>query len=502
MTPSRSVRWLALGLFVLHMALAGRYGIFRDEMYYLACGRHLAWGYVDHPPLVALMARVTESFLGDSVRALRVIPALCAAAMVLLGAELARTLGGGRFAQLLAAVCIVVAPEFLGTCHILSMNCVLPVAWAAAAIFAVQALVGGKPRAWIGFGIACGVGLLAKHSTLAFGAAIAVGLLATPHRRSLLTRGPWIGLGIATLMLAPNIAWEQLHGWPTLEFMHNAATQKMVRMSPLAFIRAQMDDMLLLSLPVWVAGTAWLLTAERARPFRFLGVAFIAVFAMVMLGNGKPYYLAPAFPVAFAAGGVAIESWIARPVLRGMAVALLAAGGAAIAPMALPILDEPTFVRYRVALGAQESADEKHEKGLPPQFQADQHGWEAMASKVAQAYRSLDPAEQRVAILFGGNYGEAGAIDYYGPRWGLPRAVSGHNAYYTWGGPSEGRGAVMIAVGDFECDDWSNIYESIVKVAETDEPWAMPYENHIPVCIARGLKEPVQSWWPRRRHYI
>jgi hypothetical protein len=499
---ARSVPWLALGLFAVHMVLAGRYGIFRDEMYYVACGKHLAWGYVDHPPLVGLMARVTSVLLGDSVRALRVMPALCAAAMVLLGAELARNLGGGRFAQLLTAVCIVVAPEFLGSCHILSMNCVLPVAWTAASIFAVQALVRGEPRAWIGFGVACGIGLLAKHSTLAFGAGIAVGMLATSHRNALRTRGPWIGLGIAALMLAPNVAWEQLHGWPTLEFMRNAATRKMVKLSPLTFVHAQIDDMLVLSFPVWLSGAAWLLIAERARAYRFLGIAFVAVYAMVLFGNGKPYYLAPVFPVAFAAGGVAIESWLARRVVRGIIGALLVAGGAAISPMAIPVLDEPTFIAYRKALGAEETADEKHEKGLLPQFQADQHGWEAMASKVADAYRALDPAEQQVAILYGGNYGEAGAIDYFGPRWGLPHAVSGHNAYWTWGGPTEGRGAVMIAVGDFACDDWSNVYESIVKVGETDDAYAMPYENHVPICVARGLKEPVASWWKRRRHFI
>jgi hypothetical protein len=159
-------------------------------------------------------------------------------------------------------------------------------------------------------------------------------------------------------------------------------------------------------------------------------------------------------------------------------------------------------VRYAAALHASPAPDEKHERGLLPQFEADQHGWEAMAVKVAAAYQSLDPAEQRLAILYGGNYGEAGAIDYFGSRWGLPHAVSGHNAYYTWGPPEAGRGAVMIAVGSFECDDWSNVYESIEKFAETDDPYAMPYENHIPICIARGLKEPVASWWPRRRHYI
>jgi hypothetical protein len=490
------------------MALAARYGIFRDEMYYVACGKHLAFGYVDHPPLVAVMARVSTALFGDSVRALRVLPALCAAAMVLLGAELARTMKGGSFAQLLAATCIAIAPEFLGTCHFLSMNCALPVCWTAAAIFAARAVTlhgpasPGANREWLAFGVACGLGLLAKHSTLAFGAALAVGLLATPQRKVLGTAGPWIGLGVAALLLAPNLVWEKVHGWPTLEFMHNAATKKMVRMPPLSFIGAEVLDMLPQTLPVWLAGTAWLLASERGRPVRFLGIAFVVVFAVILVGNGKPYYLAPAFPVAYAGGAVAIEGWLKRRAWRGVVMGLLLAGGLAAAPLALPVLPELAFVKYAAAMGVSQAEDEKHEKGLLPQFQADQHGWEAMASKVAAAYAALTPEEQRVTTLYGGNYGEAGALDYFGKRWGLPPAVSGHNAYFMWGPPTGGRGDVMIAVGDFSCADWDNVYASVAKVDETDDPYVMPYENHVPICVLRGPKVPLEQVWPRLRHYI
>ncbi len=493
---------MALALFLLQIALDGRYGVFRDELYYVACGRHLAFGYVDHPPLVAVMARLSTALLGESARALRVLPALCGAATVLLTGELARTLGGRTFAQNLAALCALVAPEFLGSCHFLSMNCVLPVAWTAAAIFATRALVLSQRRDWVFFGLACGVGLLAKHSTLFFGAALGVGLLVTSSRSALRTRGPWVGLGLAALLLAPNLVWEQVNDWPTLEFMRNAQAHKMAHMSALSFLRAQVDDMLVLSLPVWAAGAAYLLVAKRARPAQFLGVAFVAVYAIVMLGNGKPYYLAPAFPVAYAAGGVAFEGWLNNRVARAAVLGVLLAGGAAIAPMAIPILDEPAFIRYAAALGSQPPSDEKHERGLLPQFQADQHGWEAMATKVARAYQSLSPDEQRVATIYGGNYGEAGAVDFFGSRWGLPPAWSGHNAYFMWGPPKEGRGAVMIAVGDFACEDWSNVYGSIEKFDQTDDPYVMPYENHIPICLLRDQKEPLDRVWLRRRHFI
>jgi hypothetical protein len=267
-------------------------------------------------------------------------------------------------------------------------------------------------------------------------------------------------------------------------------------------MRAQVDDMLLLSAPVWLAGVVYLLASKRARPVQFLGVTFVFVYAIVMLANGKPYYLAPVFPIAFAGGGVAVEAWLRNRIARAAVLGVLCLGGAAVAPMAIPILDEPTFIRYAAALGSQPPSDEKHERGLLPQFQADQHGWEALATKVARAYESLSPEEQRVATIYGGDYGEAGAVDFFGPRWGLPPAWSGHNSYFTWGPPKQGRGAVMIAVGEFECDDWSNVYGSIQKFDQTDDPYAMPYENHIPICILRDQREPLERVWLRRRHFI
>jgi len=492
---------LAIGLFGVHMVYAARYGIFRDELYYVACGDHLSFGYVDHPPLVAVMARAAHAVFGESVRGLRVIPALCAAATVILAGASARALGGGRYAQVLAALAVVAAPEFLGTFHVLSMNCALPVAWGAAALFAIRAVRAGDARAWAAFGVACGVGLEAKHSTLFFGAAIAAGLVVTPARRVLATRGPWIAIAIAALLFAPNLVWEQIHGWPTLEFMANAQAKKMVALGPLAFARAQVENMNPLTFPIWAGGVAWLLAARAAHPFRFLGVAFVALFVIVLLGHGKPYYMAPIFPVVYGAGGVAIEARVRRFVSRAAIAAIVPATGALLAPFALPVLEPATFPGYAAALGAKPSPDEKHKMGPLPQFFADQFGWEAMARKVADAYLHLPPEEQRVAALYGENYGEASAIAFFGPRWGLPYPVSGHNAYFTWGPPEGTRGAVLIAVGPDE-DDLRETYEEVEKVGETDEPYAMPFENHQPIFVCRRPKRPLLDVWPSVKLYI
>jgi hypothetical protein len=494
---ARAAHGVALGLFVFHFALAGRYGVFRDEMYYVACGEHLDFGYVDHPPLVAWVARIMHALFGDSVRGLRLFPAACAAAAVVLAAELARALGGKRFAQLLAAVCVAVAPEMLGTCHFFSMNAMLLVLWPLAALFAVQALVQERPRAWIGFGVACGLGLLAKHSTLFLGAGFAVGLALTEHRRALATRWPWIAFGVAALLFAPNLGWEIVHGWPTLEFMHNAQTKKMVHFGLLAFVRSEILDMLPLSLPVWALGLVWL---ARSKPFRFLGVAFAVVWAIVAFANGKPYYVAPAFPMVYAAGAVAIEGYVARFAVRAAAVGLLALSAAIVAPLAVPVLAPESFVRYAAALGFKDEPDEKHDMGPLPQHFADQFGWEALAEKVGRAYASLSPEEQSGAVVYAGNYGEAGAVDFFGPHLGLPSASSGHNAYFMWGPPGRS-GEVLIAIGGKRAD-LERTYVDVRQVDETFDPYAMPYENHRPIWICRGLKKPLHDVWPETKHYI
>jgi hypothetical protein len=499
---ARGVFVLAAGLFLLQLAYAARYGVFRDEMYYVACGNHLAFGYVDHPPLIALMARLEVATLGDGPRALRFLPAVLAGVNVWLAAELARLLRGGAFAQLLAAVCVACAPEFLGLFHILSMNAVLPVAWTACALFATRALLHEDRRAWLWFGVVAGLALEAKHSTLFFGVAVFAGLLATPHRRALRTPGPWVAFAIALLLFAPNLAWEQVHGWPTLEFMHNAQTKKMVAMSPLAFLGASVLDMDPLTLPVWLGGVAWLLGAERARPYRFLGVTFVVVAVVVVAGKGKPYYLAPAFPLAYAAGGVAFEGWIESRVARVAAPFVLGVSGAVLAPLALPLLDPPAFIRYVAALGITAPADEKHARGPLPQFEADQFGWQAMAERVAVAYRALPPEEQRVAAFFGDNYGETAAIDFFGPSLGLPRAaVSGHNSYFLWGPPPAGRGDVLITVG-VSRGDVEDAYEDVREVGETDEPYAVPYENHAKIFVARKPRKPLGDIWPSTKAFI
>lgn len=498
---SRAVYAIAASVFVVQMAFASRYGVFRDEMYYVACGRHLAWGYVDYPPLVAVMARVATILFGHSLVGLRVLPALLAATTVLVTAELARALGGGVFAQALAATCSLATPEFLATCHFLSMNCVLLAVWPAAALCVLRADAWGPTRAWIACGILLGLGLLAKHSTLFFGAGLGAGLLLTDRRRVLLTRAPWIGLAIAAALLAPNVAWEVAHGWPTLEFMHNAQAEKMVRMGLGDLLAAEVLNMLPLTLPIWLGGLVWLLASREGRTHALLGVTFLVVLLIVWLGHGKPYYIGGAFPLVNAAGAVAAERRLRGRVVRGAVLALLPIGAAIVSPMALPVLAPDAYVRYTAALHVQPKPSEKQELGPLPQHLADQFGWEPMVRQVADAYATLTPEEQSHALVYVRNYGEAGALEFFADRYRLPPVACGHNSYYLWGPPPEGRGSVLITLGQ-KGTTLEESYDDVVEVGETYQRYAMPFESHKPILIARKPRVDLRANWGETKHYI
>jgi hypothetical protein len=487
------VTLLALLSAAVHLLVIGRYGWFRDELYYIACGEHLDFGYVDHPPLIALTARVTRELLGGSIVAARLPSVLAGAAVILLCGRIAREMGGGRFAQATAAVCALVVPVYLFTFHVLSMNSFDVLFWTLAAWIVARIANGGDPRLWLLFGAVCGLGLQNKHSLLFFGFGVFVGLLLTPERKHF--RGPWIWLGgaIAVLLFLPNVLWEAVHGWPTAELVRNATANKNVALSPLAFFGEQVKQMHPLTFPVWLAGLVWLF---RSR-YRVLGWAYVAAFLVLISQTSKAYYLAPAYPPLFAAGATAIELWF-RGRVKWLVPILVFAGGAVTAPLALPLLPEESFIRYARALGIGMSAGERHEMGALPQHFADMHGWEEMAAEVARVYRSLPPEERARAGIYAQNYGEAGAVDLLGRKYGLPKASSGHNNYFLWG--PRGPGDPLIIIGG-DAEDHRQAFRDVRQAGEIHCGYCMPYENDQPVWIARGLKAPIAQIWPMTKSY-
>lgn len=477
----------------LHLLTINSYGWFRDELYYIACGRHLAFGYVDHPPLVALIARLTQ-LLGGSLFVTRFPSILAGMAVIWLCGRIARELGGGAWAQGMAALCALVAPVYLFLFHIFSMNSFDVLFWTLGAWVIVRIVNGGDPRLWLLFGLICGLGLLNKHSVLFFGFGVFAGLLLTPERRHFRERWIWIGGALAVLLFLPHVIWQVTHGWPTAEFVRNATAFKNVALSPLAFFGEQVTQMHPLTFPIWLAGLVWLF---RSR-YRVLGWMYVAAFLVLITQSSKPYYLAPAYPPLFAAGAAAIERWIRRPALRTVLAILLLAGGAILAPLTVPVLPVDGFLRYSSALGLGTSAVERHEMGALPQHFADMHGWEEMVAEVARVYRSLPPEEQARAGIFGQNYGEAGAVDLLGEKYGLPKASSGHNSYFLWG--PQGSGDTLIIIGG-DPEDHRQAFEDVRQAGTIRCGLCMPYENDQTVWIARGLKAPIDRIWPMTKHY-
>ncbi len=488
--------------FVAHLVTNGRYGIFRDELYYLACADHPAWGYVDQPPLSIWLLGLERAILGSSVGALRILPALAGAALVLLTARLARRLGGGAFAENLAALSIAVAPVVLVTTGFFSMNAFDLLFWVLAIGLLVRLAAEDDPRLWLPFGLVVGLGLLNKWSLPFLGFGLAVALPFSRLRRHLRSRHLWLGAALALALAAPYLAWNAAHGWPTLEFMENARRYKNVHLGPGAFLREQVLMMNPLTLPVWGTGLGALLFARRWRGLRFLGVLFLAVAALLVATGGKPYYLSPAYPLLLAPGAVALGAATGRRRwrwVRPAALALLIAGGVALAPLALPVLPPQALVRYQARLGIHPEASEHNPLGALPQYFADRFGWPEMVAAVARVYRDLPAAERERAAIVTSNYGEAGAIDHYGRRLGLPRATSQHNSYYFWGPPSGAR--VVIAVG-IDGDDLRQAFADVEPAARVDSPWAMPSETGDLIYVCRGLRGPLAEAWEAGRHFI
>lgn len=502
---------LFFGIFIaakilLHLTAITEYGYFRDELYYMACSENLAFGYVDQPPLSILLLRIARTLFGDSLLAIRLLPMLAGAAVVLLTMLIARELGGGRLAQGLAAVAVLVAPINLGVDHFFSMNSFDILFWVLAAYLVILLLKENRTRDWVALGCCLGLGLLNKISMLWFGAALAAGLLLVPQRRLLATRGPWLAAGCAMLLFLPHLIWQIANGWPTLEFMHNATTRKMVAVGPVDFFARQILVHQPLNLLIWLPGLLALLLARRFQPFRLLGWMYVIV-AVILLVNGtsRPNYLSPAYPMLFAAGAVLHESWLSRERwrwLRVPAFALLLLGGAATLPLALPVLPVETFIRYEAALGVRPPSAERDAPGALPQHYADMHGWPEMAETVAQVYQSLPAEQQQKATIFAQNYGQAGAIDFFGARYGLPKAISGHNNYWLWGPErSGGDGSVIIVIGGDEAEMRTQ-FASVERAATIQHPYARRFESNLPVYVCRGLQIDIAEAWPMLKRFI
>jgi hypothetical protein len=474
-------------------------GYFRDEFYYLACSRRLAWGYVDHPPASVALLWFVRVVAGDSLLVLRVVAALAAAAVVVLTGVLARRLGAGAFGQLLAMIGMAVAPGMLAIASFYSMNVFDVLIWIAAALVLVDTLERPTIGRWASLGVVLGLGLLNKLSVLWLGAGIGLGLLLTDRRQMLATPGPWIAAAVSAALLLPHVLWQIAYGWPTVEFIRTASLEKMEANSPASFLLDQVMNLHPFTLPVWGAGLFALLAAKRFERCRLLGIAFLAVAAILIANRtSRSIYLLAAYPVLMAAGGAWWEPRIAHPMARAASIGLLAAGGLLTAPLAVPILPVESSVRYSAALGQTPDTEEKQELGRLPQFFADRQQWPQLVAQVGEAWDRLTPRERQRGAILTGNYGEAGAIELLGRSRGMT-AISGHNNYWLWGPGSATGDALVVLSRDIPA--WTARCASLEPVTQTSCGDCMPYENQLPILICRELRQPLATLWPELKRF-
>jgi Dolichyl-phosphate-mannose-protein mannosyltransferase len=479
------------------------YGYFRDDLYFLICGRHLAWGYVDQPPLVALQARAAELLFGLSPTGVRIFSFLAHGITVALTGLLAWQLGGRRSAQFLAMSAILAAPVLLGTGNFLTMNSFEPALWMGALFVVLRIVEGAAPtRAWLLFGLLTGIGLENKHSTVFFLIALFIGLILSPQRRILFTWSCAAGVALLVLIALPNLIWQWANHFPTYQFLSNVAhSDKNLKLPPVAFLVEQINIMLFSTAPLWIGGLIWLAFARAARAWRFVAFTFLIFLAMMMAMHAKDYYVAPMYPVLFAAGAVAFGHLTRRewPLLvygaHFIPVLLFATG-----PLVLTILPPERYNAYNAYNSYFAPLRGRTEKftGPLPQVLSDRFGWQQMVEGFANRYNALPPDIRARTGIFCSNYGEASAVNILGPAYGLPTAISGHVNYYFWGWNNY-TGESMLTLGQ-DAKDYTGDFTEVVDLGPFDSPWIMDHE-HLRYLWLRHRKVPYARAWPAIKYW-
>lgn len=490
---------VAAGLFVahvgLHIGLAGRYGYNGDELYFLACGRRLAFGYVDHAPLVPWIARTSSELFGDSLFALRLAPALAGGLALVLTVLLVRRWGGRNFAQLVAGLAVLLAPAFLRMGSILCIPVFEPLFWTGCSYLVVRSIQDQRPKLWLAVGALAGIGLLNKHTMLLWGAGLAIGLLATPARAELRRPWPWLGGLIALAIFLPNLIWQHHNGWATLEFIRAIGNDQLDAIPRVMFLVGQALYLHPLSMPIGALGVWFFFSLGGAR-YRLFGWMYVSILAMLFIAHAKPYYIAPLYPMVFAAGAVVLERLLERGRRRWLRPVVLASqviSGVALGLFSLPVLPLATTDRI---IGELLGPALRSPADLTLEFH-EEYGWPEQAATIAAVLRRLPDEDQARAAILTHNYAEAGAIEFFGPALGLPAVASGHMTYFLWGPPV---GEVVIAYGMPEAD-LRRLFAEVSLAATIAHPLASRWHTDLPVYVCRRPLAPLAELWPALKRY-
>ncbi len=490
---------IKIGLHLFTNAFAS-YGMFRDELYYLACAEHLDYGYVDHPPLSIWVLSVSRFLLGDSLFAVRLFPALFSGISLFMVGLITRELGGKKVAIAIVCTAMLVSAINLSFGTFYSMNVIDQMLWPILLFLLIKIINTEKPAYWIYFGIILGLALLNKISALFLGAGVFVALLATPQRYWFKTKWPYIAGAISILIFFPYIIWNSQHDWAHLEFIHNASTEKYAGLSPISFWKGQLLLNNPVTIPVWVCGILYFFLHKEDKIYHFLFWIFLTVgFILTINGTSKPEYLAAIFPLLFIGGALQIEQWsVQRKWVFYVALGTLMLG-IPLFPLALPILPVETYIQYSGFLGIKPENAEGKETAALPQFYADMFGWEQKAAAIAEAYHNLSPEDQKKCVIFGDNYGRCGAVDYYADKFNLPKSIGGHNNYWLWG-PGSYSGELLLILSN-DVGDKNELFEIVEDLGVVTCQYCMPYESNLHLYLCRDLKGEVEELWPAVKSY-
>ena len=481
------------------------YGIFRDELYYLACANRPDIGYVDQPPLSIYILGISRLLFRDSLFAIRLLPAIAGAVTIFITGLIVKKMDGGKQALTIASLAVIFAPIYLGMNTIYSMNSFDILLWAIAFYLIILINKEDHTKLWILLGIVLGLGLMNKISFLWLCSGFFAGLLLTDKRKLLLTKQPWITAGIAFIIFLPYLIWNATHNWAHIEFIRNAQMYKYSGITRADFVKWLFILMNPASTIIWLFGLYYLLYHKDGKQFRILGIIFVLTFLILFIsGKSKSEYLAPAFTALFAGGGVILEKMDLKKNLKWLKYAViipLAVTGIITAPLALPILPVEAYINYAAAIGFGPTTSEHKELAELPQFYADMFGWEDMAKNVSVVYEQIPEDDKSKTLVYANNYGDAGAIEYYNKKYALPEVISTHNNFWIWGWDylNEDIKNVIIIGGNRE--DHLSSFEEVDQVLIHKVKYAMPYENNLPIFLCRNLKRDVRQIWENNKHF-
>ncbi len=484
----RYLFYFALFNFMLHITTNGQYGFHRDELYFLDCAKHLSFGYADIPPLTPFFGRIAVEIFGESLRAVRFFPALAGALAVFFTGLMVREFNGGHFAQALAMIAVIISPVYLVSGTQFQTIPFDQLIWIICGYLLIRIINTNDSKIWLLIGLTIGIGFLNKYTMFILGLSVLVGLLLSRQRFFLSDRWLWLGVLSAFLIFLPNLVWQYVHHMPVFDHMQALSSDIQDEFSVFNFFLDQIIIFSPFNLPIWTIGISFYFS-KKGKHYQMLVWLFIIPLVIFSFTGAKSYYLSPSFPILFAGGAVYLESlltgrriiWIKRSIIGLLVISFIIT-----LPVWLPILPIEKSKQYGLM-------DIRYDY-------REMIGWEELVETVAETYHKLPESDQKITTVFTGNYGEAGAINHYRLKYGLPRATSGIVSYYLWGPNVEAE--IYIVIGGFPEDYLFRYFKRVEEAGVIRNSFDIQNEEYNqPFYICRELKRPILEVWPELRHF-